>query len=148
MDTREPGKLIEKRCSGKGLLSFLLGILARLACAGLCFFFGSMVVSQELPKTWDGPKNEDEIRQRDARGVCPPFELRDVYGRTIDPVHNINASEPYSPRATCGACHNYDRITAGFHFQQGLDEMDGARTEELRERYPWLLSPGDYGGRW
>jgi hypothetical protein len=48
-------------------------------------------------------------------GVCPPFKLRDDQGQVIDPVHGINDKAPYSPKQTCGACHNYQLITEGFH---------------------------------
>ena len=52
-------------------------------------------------------------------GVCPPFNLYDEDGNIIDPVNEINADKPYSPKQTCGKCHDYDKITQGFHFQQG-----------------------------
>lgn len=53
----------------------------------------------------------------------------------------LNNQDPYSPKKTCGACHNYAAITSGYHFQQGFDKMkdgyDRAR--------PWILSPGMFG---
>ncbi|MGC9053567.1 MAG: hypothetical protein ACP5KS_06745, partial [Candidatus Hydrogenedens sp.] len=78
-------------------------------------------------------------------GVCPPFYLYDEDGNLIDPVHNINTDKPYSTKQTCGKCHNYDKITKGFHFQQGRDENV---TDKLAERYQWVLYPGLYGGNW
>jgi len=82
-----------------------------------------------------------------AMGVCPPFFLRDEAGNVIDPVKGDRADAPYSPRQTCGAsgCHDYDRITKGFHFQQGADEAVPA---EMAERYAWVSHPGNYGGNW
>ncbi len=82
-----------------------------------------------------------------ARGVCPPFPLRDEQGAVIDPVKGINATVPYSPRQTCAAsgCHDYDRITRGFHFTQGKGE---AVPPTMAERYRWVSSPGNYGGNW
>jgi hypothetical protein len=61
--------------------------------------------------------------QEKALGVCPPFPLRDEAGNVIDPVKGENDSVPYSPKQTCGAkgCHDYDKITEGFHFTQGKD---------------------------
>ena len=41
-------------------------------------------------------------------GVCPPFNLYDEDGNIIDPVNNINSEKPYSPKQTCGKCHDYD----------------------------------------
>ncbi|WP_449243863.1 multiheme c-type cytochrome [Desulfobacca acetoxidans] len=78
-------------------------------------------------------------------GVCPPFKLRDEQGRIIDPVHGINNKVPYSPRQTCGACHNYQLITEGFHFTQGKGE---ALPKEYADRYNWVMFPGNYGGNW
>jgi multidrug transporter EmrE-like cation transporter/nitrate/TMAO reductase-like tetraheme cytochrome c subunit len=78
-------------------------------------------------------------------GVCPPFNLYDEEGNLIDPVNGINADKPYSPRQTCGKCHDYDKITEGFHFQQGKDEQ---ATGTFADRYQWASTPGNYGGNW
>ncbi len=81
------------------------------------------------------------------QGVCPPFKLRDEQGAVIDPRHGIKATVPYSPKQTCGApgCHNYDRITEGFHFTQGRGEPLPA---DYAARYGWVKYPGNYGGNW
>ena len=77
-----------------------------------------------------------------AMGVCPPFQLRDEAGNVIDPVKGVNDTVPYSPRQTCGAsgCHDYGKITEGFHFTQGKGEQVPASTAE---RYAWVTSPGN-----
>lgn len=80
-----------------------------------------------------------------ASGVCPPFKLRDEQGNVIDPVKGINATAAYSPRQTCGACHDYDKITQGFHFTQGKGETP---PRQYADRYQWITSPGNYGGNW
>lgn len=77
--------------------------------------------------------------------VCPPFFLRDLSGRVINPVKGENADAPYSPKQTCGVCHDYARITEGFHFQQGANEKP---TEDQAARCQWALTPGNYGGAW
>ncbi len=74
-------------------------------------------------------------------GVCPPFYLYAEDGSLIDPVHNINAQLPYSPKKTCGKCHDYGKITKGFHFQQGKDEVASGT---YAERYQWVSTPGNY----
>jgi hypothetical protein len=78
-------------------------------------------------------------------GVCPPFPLRDEAGNTIDPIKGVNDAVPYSPKQTCGAseCHDYGKITEGFHFTQGKGEQV---PEAMAERYAWVTSPGNYGG--
>lgn len=82
-----------------------------------------------------------------VQGVCPPFPLRDEAGRAIDPVKGVNDTAPYSPKQTCGAagCHDYGKITEGFHFTQGKGE---AVPVAMAERYAWVTSPGNYGGSW
>jgi formate dehydrogenase gamma subunit len=78
-------------------------------------------------------------------GVCPPFKLRDEQGQVIDPVHGVNDRVPYSPKQTCGACHNYQLITEGYHFTQGKGE---ALPQDFAARCNWVLYPGNYGGNW
>jgi hypothetical protein len=78
-------------------------------------------------------------------GVCPPFFLYDEDGNVINPAKGINADKPYSTRQTCGKCHDYNKITEGFHFQQGKDEMAAGT---FAERYQWVSTPGNYGGNW
>lgn len=82
-----------------------------------------------------------------AAGVCPPFRLRDHDGNVIDPVRGVNAGAPYSPKQTCGAagCHDYEKITAGYHFTQGRGEPV---PPPMAERYRWVSSPGNFGGNW
>jgi len=82
-----------------------------------------------------------------AQGVCPPFRLRDESGKEINPIKGLNADVPYSPKQTCGAagCHNYDKITEGFHFTQGKGD---SLPRPYRDRYQWVIYPGNYGGNW
>lgn len=79
------------------------------------------------------------------RGVCPPFHLRTENGDVINPVSGENAGAPYSPKSTCGRCHDYDLITQGFHFTQGAGEEP---TQDQAARYQWVTSPGNFGGTW
>lgn len=82
-----------------------------------------------------------------AQGVCPPFPLRDEAGNVIDPIKGVNDNVPYSPKQTCGAsgCHDYAKITEGFHFTQGKGEKV---PDAMAKRYAWVTSPGNYGGTW
>jgi hypothetical protein len=55
---------------------------------------------------------------------------------------------PYSPRETCGACHDYDEISNGFHTQQGrTDEHGDIQTKDnfFADGRTWLKSDGMYG---
>jgi hypothetical protein len=59
----------------------------------------------------------------------------------------LESKTPYSPKKTCGACHDYNRITNGYHFQQGrTDETNKIIVSDTYDgKYPWNLSPGLYG---
>lgn len=59
----------------------------------------------------------------------------------------IDSKIPYSPKRTCGACHDYDRITNGYHFQQG--RTNGTKkiviSDTFDPKFSWNLSSGMYG---
>ncbi|MFO7906704.1 MAG: hypothetical protein R6U98_28875 [Pirellulaceae bacterium] len=78
-------------------------------------------------------------------GVCPPFHLRDEEGNVINPLSGENADKPYSPKQTCGECHDYEKITEGYHFMQGKGEEP---TADQNARCLWASTPGNYGGTW
>jgi formate dehydrogenase gamma subunit len=107
------------------------GLLSAILAAGLCL--------QALAQTAADPKS--------TLGVCPPFFLRTETGEIIDPPRGLNADQPYSPRQTCGfaGCHDYAKITEGYHFTQGAGEYP---TENQRRRILWASSPGNFGGSW
>ena len=73
--------------------------------------------------------------------TCPPFHLKTDDGKIINPLTGENADQPYSTRQTCGACHNYDQITKGYHFQQGWDRIK----DDYSKKKPWVLSDGMMG---
>jgi hypothetical protein len=73
--------------------------------------------------------------------ACGPFYLRDAQGDPINPMTGENADKPFSTRQTCGACHDYDRITRGYHFQQGWDRI----RDDFDKSKPWVLSDGMMG---
>ena len=123
----------------------------RIWAMPLLFTITAMVFTGLLTSCNGGIKPADipspAAAARRGLGVCPPFPLRDEAGNIINPITGINDKVPYSPRQTCSAagCHDYTKITQGFHFTQGKGE---ALPEEFAARYPWVTSPGNYGGTW
>jgi hypothetical protein len=95
-----------------------------------------------MPPAAPGPSTG---RKPFPQGVCPPFPLRDEDGNLINPITGQNADKPYSPKKTCGACHDYDKITQGYHFTQGWGEEP---TDTQKQRCLWALTPGNFGGNW
>ena len=64
----------------------------------------------------------------------------------------------YSPKQTCGKCHDYNSITKAFHFREGAgpdgrgvsdqwsdENNDGTLYKYLANAYGHLLSPGQFG---
>jgi hypothetical protein len=92
-----------------------------------------------------GDNQKHETAKQSVFGVCPPFHLLDEDGNRIDPVNGFNAQSPYSPKMTCGKCHDYKKITEGYHFMQGKGELP---TQDQTKRYRWATTPGNYGGTW
>lgn len=76
-------------------------------------------------------------------GAHVAIYLRDYDGKPIDVT---SGTEPYSPRQTCGYCHNYDLIAEGYHFQQGADFLDDDYGTN-HGTYDWVTSPG-MTGKW
>jgi hypothetical protein len=59
----------------------------------------------------------------------------------------IESKMPYSPKKTCGHCHDYKQITKGYHFQQGRTDGTGkiVVSDAFDPKYTWSLSSGMYG---
>jgi len=98
----------------------LLGISMSLLC---CLFYPSSIVSQV-------PLHEKIV-------------LRGFDGEPL----TMESKTPYSPKKTCGACHDYDQITKGYHFQQGRADGTGKIivSDTFDPKYSWNLSSGMYG---
>ena len=79
-----------------------------------------------------------------ADGSHPDIALRDGTGALIMP----GSATPYSPRQTCGTCHDVDQIASGYHFQQGRLDDSGA-VQTLDDFYgdgrAFVRSDGMYG---
>jgi len=69
--------------------------------------------------------------------------LREFDGSPITSESQI----PYSPKKTCGDCHDYNHITNGYHFQQGRTDGNGKIiiSDTFDFKYLWNLSSGMYG---
>ncbi|MDH7602925.1 MAG: hypothetical protein QHI38_12330 [Armatimonadota bacterium] len=71
----------------------------------------------------------------------PAIELLDYSGRPIDP--NSSSAPPYSPRQTCGACHDYEKISKCYHVQLGADQISDDYGAKIGR--PWISSNGMFG---
>lgn len=121
----------------------LAGFTGQIALISL-LLLGAGSVNSAIAAAGELDQQYEQAKQ-DAMGICPPINLMDEEGNIINPLKNLNANAPYSPKKTCDKCHNYDKITQGYHFQQGKGEK---MSQAFQETYPWCTSPGQYGGRW
>lgn len=65
-----------------------------------------------------------------------PMLAEPVPGKEPDQIHPGDETVlPFSTKATCGACHNYDTITTGWHFN-AID----ANVPPGRRGQPWILA--------
>lgn len=73
----------------------------------------------------------------------PKIVMRDVEGMPLA----SDSHKPYSPKQTCGACHPYDPITQGYHFQQGRTDASAriVVSDSFHNQRPWNLSGGMFG---
>ncbi len=71
----------------------------------------------------------DGNRSRDVHVI----RLIDHDSSTIWP--NEQPLLPFSPKNTCGACHDYSKIAAGWHFNAGNPEIPDGRSGQ-----PWIYS--------
>lgn len=78
-------------------------------------------------------------QQIDDEALHPAIPLLDEAGN-----HVLENQNPYSPRATCGQCHDYESITHAYHMETGRDEADD--NFGVKMGLPQLVSPGYFGG--
>ena len=70
--------------------------------------------------------------------------LLDHAGQPLAP----GSIEPYSPRQTCGGCHDVDKLANGYHFQQGRTDEAGniiVAADYFGDGRSYIHSPGMYG---
>ena len=111
--------------------------MRRLLPAILLFLFLSLTLyaSNHPPVTFLDKDGNSVIEQAKAAGQTLVINGITYY-----------KGEPYSPKQTCGACHDYDAMTHAYHFQIGATEVsDNWGKEHPDFHYPYLKSPGQFG---
>jgi len=134
------GKMFKKRLRSKVALSLMIGIpLAAVSIAQVA--------------------SSATFRLRDSQSALIYDQLEmseaiDLNGVTYAP------GPAYSPKGTCGQCHDYNAITKAYHFMQGAlpggdgmgvsdtwssENQDGVSYKYLSNAYGHLLSGGQFG---
>ena len=141
---------IRKRCDSR-LTPWLVVIVALVGCP--------LVTADE------GEGEGEAIRPLESNSQAPYVHRLTLYdhdGTAIDPEDEL--AGPYSPRATCGKCHPYAEIAAGWHFDAArasvpsgrpgepwflVDEQDGTPIPVSGRDWPGVQRPADVGlSRW
>ena len=113
-----------------------------------CFAGPGIGVSTACAELFDDDQ-DDDVDMQDAAAFARrlghlPFQLLDGLSQAL----TAWSTEPYSPRQTCGACHDVDAIANGFHFQQGRTNLDGniqVHDDFFGDGRIFIRSPGMYG---
>ncbi len=115
--------MVKKIDRGGGLKK--LGISFFLTCSLLAFLQTANAVTNEFDRPVDHP----------------PIPILDEDGN-----HVLETKNPYSPKQTCAGsgCHDYEKITHAYHFQQGRDETSD--DYGVKRGLPHLVGPGYFGG--
>lgn len=71
-----------------------------------------------------------------------PIVLRGLNGQ---PVNLAISVAPYSPKQSCGGCHDYATITRGYHFDQGKKVVRDDYAVGRDNTPPYVLSDGMFG---
>ncbi len=77
--------------------------------------------------------------------TCTSYFLRNDEGQIINPISGKNADQPYSTKQTCGFCHDYAKISKGYHFNMDWDKADDNMYKDTET--PWLVSTGLTGSQ-
>ena len=103
-----------------------------------------------------------ELRDRAGNLVSDKLDINDkieITGANGETITYL-AGPAYSPKQTCGECHDYTAITSAYHFTQGTlpgpdgmgvsdtwssENQDGTTYKYLANAYGHLLSGGQYG---
>ncbi len=75
------------------------------------------------------------------------IEMAKQQGKTLE-LNGVTyyLGAPYSPKQTCGSCHDYDAMTRAYHFQIGATDMGDDWGERHKEfHYKYLRSSGQFG---
>ncbi len=123
------------------LRSFIVSFLT------LCLFVVPSVVSAHPPVT---------LLDRDGNPIKSQLDPNDTIQAANGAVYMRGPA--YSPKKTCGACHDYQAITRAYHFREGAgprgenlsdhwsdEHNDGTLYKYLANAYGHLLSSGQFG---
>jgi len=136
--------MLKKRFRSKVALSLVVGVpLAAVSIAQVAAAGGFATLLDR-----NGNTVLEKLSDTDT------ITMKDINGNDV----LYKAGPAYSPKKTCGACHDYTKITKAYHFMQGVgpdgsgvsdtwssENQDGTEYKYLANAYGHILSGGQYG---
>ncbi len=121
-----------------------------------CHWHNGLGESDAFRRPGPPVQTEYALRARDGSMISLELDMNDTI--TLK-GHKYAAGPGYSPRQTCGGCHDYDAITRAYHFRAGTgpngqtlsdtwssENSNSTLYRSLASTYAHLASPGQYGG--
>lgn len=112
-------------------------------CVGLAGLVGTVLALASLPaasaQTSQPAAEQAQLLRTHSRvPYVHRLTLYDADGKAINPAEKD--APPYSPRATCGKCHEYGLISQGWHFNAASAAPASASAEDVHGRRgePWI----------
>jgi len=128
-------------------------LMVTLGAAALAQLFVALAIAGPA---FNGRPNMAVLRARNGLPIVDQLDPNDTIVAANGSVYM--AGPPYSPKQTCGRCHDYDAITRAFHFREGTgprgEEISDTWSDEhkddtlykyLANAYAYVISPGQYG---
>ena len=122
----------------------------------LCLAAGVVVLAAGSGYAAPPDRQDYALRSRDGMRIDQQLNMEDTITMANGAVYA--AGPAYSPKATCGSCHDYEAITKAYHFREGTgpngeglsdhwsdEHKDGEAYKYLANAYGHLLSAGQYG---
>ena len=113
--------------------------------AVMAFVAGSLGPS--VPPTRAGDGVENRVRDLSDAPYVHRIDVYDIDNRRV----TADSTRPYSPRNTCGRCHDYDVISHGWHFgafasgSDGSSPPDADDVDDGRRGEPWIWTDARTG---
>ncbi len=121
-----------------------------------CLAAGVLLMAAAPARSAPPDRHDYALRSRDGVRINQQLDMDDTITMANGALYA--AGPAYSPKATCGSCHDYEAITKAYHFREGTgpngeglsdhwsdENKDGEPYKYLANAYGHLLSAGQYG---
>lgn len=109
----------------------------RFLCIGLALSGGLLFAAE--PETPQAAVIEEKLGDGNDGNRSSPVHLIELFDEKGEQIKvDETRMNPVSLKQTCGKCHTYETIAAGWHFHAGTGEIPSGRVGE-----PWILADSE-----